>query len=107
MKPIRNALARPGRISGSETSANVRQRLARKVCAASSMLGETPRPRADEPAPQARARTSGFQPTPQRWPPVKQPKPQTFGVKRRAPNAASDQAPASFWNALDKIRNTG
>src|SRR5437764_15198481 len=65
------------------------------------------RPSAVEPAPQASARTSVFQPTPQRWPPVKQPKPQTFGVKRRAPNAASDQAPASFWNALDKIRNTG
>ena len=32
----------PGRISGSETSANTRQRSARSVCAASSMLGDTP-----------------------------------------------------------------
>ena len=42
MKLIRNALARPGRISGSETSAKTRQRSARSVCAASSMLGDTP-----------------------------------------------------------------
>ena len=39
---MRNALARPGRISGSETSANVRQRPARSVCAASSSAGDTP-----------------------------------------------------------------
>ena len=39
MKLIRNALARPGRISGSEMSTNVRQRSARSVCAASSSDG--------------------------------------------------------------------
>jgi hypothetical protein len=42
MKLIRKAFASPGRISGSDTSTKVRQRLARKVCAASSMLGDTP-----------------------------------------------------------------
>ena len=42
MKLIRKALARPGRINGSDMSAKVRQRFARSVCAASSMLGDTP-----------------------------------------------------------------
>ena len=42
MKPTRKALARPGRISGSDTVRKVRQRSARSVCAASSMAGETP-----------------------------------------------------------------
>ena len=42
MKPSRKALASPGRISGSETVRNVCQRLARSVCAASSIEGETP-----------------------------------------------------------------
>jgi hypothetical protein len=42
MKLTRKALASPGRISGSETSENTRQRPARSVCAASSMPGEMP-----------------------------------------------------------------
>ena len=42
MKLMRNAFASPGRIKGNEISLNTRQRLARSVCAASSMLGETP-----------------------------------------------------------------
>ncbi len=42
MNVIRNAFARPGRINGSETSMNVRHRLARSVCAASSSDGATP-----------------------------------------------------------------
>ena len=42
MKPSRKALARPGRISGSETVQKVCQRLARRVCAASSIDGLTP-----------------------------------------------------------------
>ena len=42
MKPSRKALARPGRISGSETVRNVCQRLARSVCEASSIDGLTP-----------------------------------------------------------------
>ncbi len=42
MNVIRNALAMPGRISGSDTSVNVRHGPARNVCAASSSAGETP-----------------------------------------------------------------
>jgi hypothetical protein len=42
MKPRRNALARPGRISGSETVVKVCQREARSVCDASSSDGLTP-----------------------------------------------------------------
>ena len=42
MNEIRNALAMPGRINGSDTSTNVRQRSARNVCAASSIDGDTP-----------------------------------------------------------------
>ena len=42
MNVIRNALAIPGRISGSEMSTNVRHCPARSVCAASSRAGETP-----------------------------------------------------------------
>ncbi len=42
MKPSRKALARPGRIKGSETVTKVCQRLARSVWAASSMDGLTP-----------------------------------------------------------------
>ena len=42
MKEIRKALAIPGRINGSDTSMNVRHRLARSVCAASSIDGDTP-----------------------------------------------------------------
>ena len=42
MKLIRNALASPGRISGSDTVVNVFQRSARSVCAASSSVGEMP-----------------------------------------------------------------
>ncbi len=42
MNVIRKALARPGRISGSDTSMKVRQRSARSVCAASSIDGDTP-----------------------------------------------------------------
>ena len=42
MKLIRKAFTSPGRISGSDTSANVRHRFARTVCAASSSVGETP-----------------------------------------------------------------
>ena len=42
MKPIRKALARPGRISGQVTVRNVYHELARKVCDASSRLGATP-----------------------------------------------------------------
>ena len=41
-KPIRKALARPGRISGHVTVANVRQRSARSVRAASSIDGLIP-----------------------------------------------------------------
>ena len=42
MKPSRKALARPGRISGSDTVRKVCQRPARSVCAASSIDGLTP-----------------------------------------------------------------
>ncbi len=42
MKPSRKALARPGRISGSDTVVKVCQLLARSVCAASSIDGLTP-----------------------------------------------------------------
>ena len=42
MKPIRKALARPGRISGQVTVRKVYQGLARSVCDASSRLGATP-----------------------------------------------------------------
>ena len=42
MKPTRKALARPGRISGSDTVAKVAQRSARRVCEASSSVGLTP-----------------------------------------------------------------
>ena len=42
MKPSRNALASPGRISGNETVEKVVQASARSVCAASSIDGLTP-----------------------------------------------------------------
>ena len=42
MKPTKKALARPGLRRGSVTVQNVFMRLARRVCAASSMLGLTP-----------------------------------------------------------------
>ena len=42
MKPIRNALASPGAISGSDTLRKVRQRSARRVWLASSIDGLTP-----------------------------------------------------------------
>ena len=42
MKPIRNALARPGRINGHVIVRNVYQGPARSVCDASSRLGATP-----------------------------------------------------------------
>ena len=42
MNPTRNALAKPGLSSGRVTVKNVLLRLARSVCAASSMLGATP-----------------------------------------------------------------
>jgi len=42
IKPSRKALASPGRINGNDTVVNVFQRLARRVCAASSMDGLTP-----------------------------------------------------------------
>ena len=42
MKPSRKALARPGRISGSDTVVKVVQASARRVCAASSIDGLTP-----------------------------------------------------------------
>ena len=42
MKEMRKALASPGRISGHVTVRKVRQRLARKVCEASSIEGLTP-----------------------------------------------------------------
>ena len=42
MKPTKNALARPGLSRGKVTVQKVCMRLARRVCAASSMLGLTP-----------------------------------------------------------------
>ena len=48
MNEIRKALASPGRINGQVTVRNVRQRLARRVCDASSMLGLTALQHADQ-----------------------------------------------------------
>ena len=42
MKPTKKALAKPGLSKGRVTVVKVRQRLARKVCAASSSAGLTP-----------------------------------------------------------------
>ena len=42
MKPMRKALASPGRIRGKETRRKVSQRPARRVCEASSSDGLTP-----------------------------------------------------------------
>ena len=64
-------------------------------------------PSAVEPAPQASARSSVFQATPQRCPPEKQPSPQILIVNILPTNDAADQPPASFWKALERMRKTG
>ncbi len=65
------------------------------------------RPSAVEPAPQASAKSSVFQATPQRCPPEKQSSPQTLVVNILPKNDAADQSPASFWSALERMRKTG
>ena len=64
-------------------------------------------PRAVVPAPQASARKSVFQATPQRPPPVRQRRLQIFSADSRSTTSTGMKAPSPSWKACNRMRRMG